>query len=98
MTDLPISALKIDKSFVQDIPTNRHQEAVCMMIIDMAQRLDLLVIAEGAEEQEQVDFLKSVNCHQVQGFYYSPAIPLTQIPRFAEEQLFKESLFSRTVD
>ncbi|MCX2983258.1 GGDEF domain-containing response regulator [Halieaceae bacterium IMCC14734] len=98
MTDLPISALKIDKSFVKDIPTNRHQEAVCMMIIDMAQRLDLLVIAEGAEEQEQVDFLKGVNCHQVQGFYYSPAIPLTQIPRFAEEQLFKESLFSHTVD
>lgn len=64
-----------------------------MMIIDMAQRLDLLVIAEGAEDLEQVQFLKRANCHQVQGFYYSPAIPLPQIPRFIEEQIFNQSSF-----
>ena len=89
MTDLPISALKIDRSFVQEVAGNRHQQAVCMMIIDMAQRLDLLVIAEGAEGQDQVDFLASVSCQQVQGYYFSPAVPLTQIPRYIEEQAFK---------
>jgi diguanylate cyclase (GGDEF)-like protein len=93
MTELPISALKIDQSFVAGVPSNKHQEAVCMMIIDMAQRLDLLVIAEGAEDLEQVQFLKRANCHQVQGFYYSPAIPLPQIPRFVEEQIFNKSSF-----
>ena len=92
MTDLPITALKIDKSFVKDVPNNRHQEAVCMIIIDMAQRLDLVVIAEGAEEHEQVEFLKNAKCHQAQGFYYSPAIPLTQVPRFAKEHLFKDTV------
>ncbi len=93
MTELPISALKIDQSFVAGVPSNKHQEAVCMMIIDMAQRLDLQVIAEGAEDLEQVQFLKQADCHQVQGFYYSPAIPLPQIPRFVEEQMFSQTSF-----
>jgi diguanylate cyclase (GGDEF)-like protein len=91
MTELPISALKIDRSFVDGVASNEHQQAVCMMIIDMAQRLGLLVIAEGVEDREQIEFLARAHCHQVQGFYYSPAIPLEQVPRFIEEQRFKES-------
>ena len=96
LTELPISALKIDACFVRDVPTNPHQEAVCTMIIEMAQRLGMLVIAEGAETHEQVEFLRENNCQQVQGFYYSPAIPLQQLPRFVQEQRFKrrERLFS----
>jgi diguanylate cyclase (GGDEF)-like protein len=86
MTDLPISALKIDRSFIQEVSHNRHQQAVCMMIIDMAKRLDLLVVAEGAEGRDQVDFLNSVNCQQAQGFYYSPAMPLDQVPGYVEQQ------------
>jgi sensor c-di-GMP phosphodiesterase-like protein len=66
------------------------------MIIEMAHRLGMLVIAEGAETHEQVEFLRKSNCQQVQGFYYSPAIPLQQLPRFIQEQRFKrrEKLFS----
>jgi diguanylate cyclase (GGDEF)-like protein len=81
LTELPISALKIDGSFVKDIPGNEHQEAVCTMIIEMAHRLDMTVVAEGAESHEQIAFLKEHNCQQVQGFYYSPAIPLQQMPK-----------------
>ncbi|MEE4143810.1 MAG: bifunctional diguanylate cyclase/phosphodiesterase [Halieaceae bacterium] len=96
LTELPISALKIDACFVRDLPRNPHQEAVCAMIIEMAHRLGMLVIAEGAETHEQVEFLRENNCQQVQGFYYSPAIPLQQLPRFIQEQRFKrrERLFS----
>ena len=95
LTELPISALKIDACFVRDLPGNPHQEAVCSMIIEMARRLGLLVVAEGAETHEQVEFLREQNCQQVQGFYYSPAIPLQQLPRFVQEQHFKrrERLF-----
>lgn len=89
LTELPISALKIDACFVRDLPANPHQEAVCTMIIEMARRLDMLVVAEGAETYEQVQYLREKRCQQVQGFYYSPAIPLQQIPRFVEEQRFK---------
>ncbi len=96
LTELPISALKIDACFVRDLPNNPHQEAVCTMIIEMARRLGMLVVAEGAETHEQIEYLRERNCQQVQGFYYSPAIPLQQIPRFVQEQRFKrrEPLFS----
>jgi EAL domain-containing protein (putative c-di-GMP-specific phosphodiesterase class I) len=89
MTDLPISALKIDRTFIREVPENRHQQAVCMMIIDMAKRLDLLVIAEGAEGREQVEFLNSISCQQVQGHYYSPALPLRDIPEYVEAHSFR---------
>ncbi|MFK8050509.1 MAG: putative bifunctional diguanylate cyclase/phosphodiesterase [Halioglobus sp.] len=89
LTELPISSLKIDASFVREVPQNTHQAAVCIMIIEMAQRLDMAVIAEGAETFEQIEFLKQNECQQVQGFYYSQAIPLQQLPRFVEEQRFK---------
>jgi diguanylate cyclase (GGDEF)-like protein len=85
LTELPISALKIDACFVRDLPYNEHQEAVCTMIIEMGRRLGMLVVAEGAETHEQVEFLRDHHCHQVQGFYYSPAIPLQKLPRFVQE-------------
>lgn len=85
LTELPISALKIDACFVRHLPGNEHQEAVCTMIIDMGRKLGMLVVAEGAETHEQIEFLRNNHCHQVQGFYYSPAIPLQQLPRFVKE-------------
>jgi len=94
LTELPISALKIDTTFVREVPNNREQEAVCTMIIEMAHRLGLLVVAEGAETYEQVEFLRNQNCHQVQGFYYSTAIPLEQLPRFIDEHRFKQHQYA----
>ncbi|TDG15154.1 EAL domain-containing protein [Seongchinamella unica] len=96
LTELPISALKIDARFVRDLPNSPQQEAVCTMIIEMARRLGMMVVAEGAETHEQVEYLREQQCQQVQGFYYSPAIPLQQLPRFVKELHFKrrEPLFS----
>ncbi len=89
LTELPISAIKIDSGFVRDLPHNPHQEAVCTMIIQMASRLGMLVVAEGAETHEQIECLREQQCQQVQGFYYSPAIPLQQLLRFVQEQRLK---------
>ncbi len=86
ITDLPISVLKIDASFLREVPQNLQQETVCAMIIEMAKRLDMLVVAEGAETHEQVEFLRHHKCSQVQGFYFSPAIPLERVPRFVQQQ------------
>ncbi len=96
LTELPISVIKVDRSFVQDVPHNAQQVAVCSMIIKMAQRLDMPVVAEGAETYEQIEFLREQDCNQVQGHYYSQAIPLQQLPRFVQEQRFKrrERIFS----
>ncbi len=89
LTELPITALKVDAAFVRDLPHNPQQAAVCCLIIEMARRLNIEVVAEGAENYEQIEFLRNQNCQQVQGFYYSPAIPLQQLPRFVMEQRFK---------
>jgi len=89
LTELPITALKVDAAFVRDLPHNPQQAAVCSLIIEMARRLEIDVVAEGAENQEQIAFLRKQGCQQVQGFYYSPAIPLQQLPRFVQEQRFK---------
>ena len=86
LTELPISALKIDSSFVRELPHNTQQVAICSMIIEMARRLEMPVIAEGVETFEQLEFLREHQCEQVQGFYYSPAIPLQHLPRFIENQ------------
>lgn len=85
LTELPISALKIDQVFVRELTSNEHQETVCTMMIEMGRRLGMTVIAEGAETHEQVEFLRENHCHQVQGYYYSPAIPLQQLPRFVQD-------------
>ncbi|MDG2048414.1 MAG: bifunctional diguanylate cyclase/phosphodiesterase [Halioglobus sp.] len=96
LTELPISALKIDACFVRDLPHNESQQAVCCMIIEIGRRLGLVVVAEGAETHEQIQFLRDHHCHQVQGFYYSPAIPLQNLPRFVQEHavLRREQLLS----
>jgi EAL domain-containing protein (putative c-di-GMP-specific phosphodiesterase class I) len=56
----------------------------------MAQRLGIDVVAEGAETYEQVEFLRKSNCQQVQGYYYSQAMPLQQLPGFIEKQHFSQ--------
>ena len=67
---LPITKLKIDKSFVDDIAIDDGDELIIKTIIDMAHNLQLSVIAEGVETQAQLDFLKAHGCDEVQGYYY----------------------------
>ena len=67
---LPINRLKIDKSFIEDIPEDEEDIAIIKSIIALAKSLNLKVIAEGVETIEQINFLKSKNCKYVQGHYY----------------------------
>ncbi|MEO5373180.1 MAG: EAL domain-containing protein [Alphaproteobacteria bacterium] len=67
----PIDSLKIDQSFVRDIPTNKDDVAITRAIVSMAKSLDLKIVAEGLEEIEQINFLQGLNCEQGQGYYFS---------------------------
>ena len=67
---LPINRLKIDKSFIEDIPEDEDDITIIHSIIALARSLNLMVIAEGVETIEQINFLKSKNCMYVQGHYY----------------------------
>jgi diguanylate cyclase (GGDEF)-like protein/PAS domain S-box-containing protein len=69
----PISTLKIDRSFIQDVLEDSDDAAITTAIIVMAQSLNLSVVAEGVESQEQLDFLHKHNCYEIQGnFYHDP--------------------------
>lgn len=71
---LPISALKIDRSFVSSVNENVDDATIVKAIINLAHSLNMEVIAEGAETVEQVEFLREHKCDQVQGYYFSRPI------------------------
>jgi diguanylate cyclase (GGDEF)-like protein/PAS domain S-box-containing protein len=71
----PIDVLKIDKSFVHDIPTSQDDMAITRAIIALARSLRLSVIAEGVENKSQLIFLKSLKCDEVQGYLIAPPLP-----------------------
>ena len=67
----PIHTLKIDKSFIKDITTNPNDAAISASIIALAHTMNLMVVAEGIEKQEQLDFLLEKGCEIGQGYYFS---------------------------
>jgi len=76
---LPIDRLKIDRSFVRDIPGDRDDVAIATTIIAMARHLNLKVIAEGVEEQVQLALLAENGCDEYQGYFLSRPVPAAEI-------------------
>jgi EAL domain-containing protein (putative c-di-GMP-specific phosphodiesterase class I) len=79
LKQFPLKVLKIDRSFIQDILVNKNSEAITTAIIVMARSLGLEVVAEGVEKEEQLDFLKSKFCDEVQGFLFSKPLPVKEL-------------------
>jgi EAL domain-containing protein (putative c-di-GMP-specific phosphodiesterase class I) len=81
LKNFPIDALKIDKSFIQDIVKDDDNAAITNTIITLAQNLNLDVIAEGVETKEQLEFLWSKKCYIMQGFYFSKPIKAEELTK-----------------
>ncbi len=67
----PIDTLKIDRSFIQDLPYNGHNASLVASMIEMGHSMGLTVLAEGVETEEQVQFLKTHDCDRAQGFFFA---------------------------
>lgn len=76
LRSFPINTLKIDRSFIKNIPQNKEDQDIATMIIFMAHKLGLKVIGEGVETSEQREFLFNNGCDMMQGYYFSH--PLTE--------------------
>lgn len=71
---LPIDVLKIDKSFIDGILIEEKSEYIINSIIELSHHLNLLVVAEGVETKEQLDFLREISCDIIQGYYFSKPV------------------------
>jgi diguanylate cyclase (GGDEF)-like protein len=75
LATFPIDLLKVDRSFVRDVKTVPKRAAIAAVIVELAHRLDLQVMAEGVETAEQADFLLGEGCDLAQGFLFSRPLP-----------------------
>ncbi|MEE4246782.1 MAG: EAL domain-containing protein, partial [Kangiellaceae bacterium] len=78
---LPVDILKIDRSFIKDLPSDEEDKAISEAIIAMSNALELEVIAEGVETKEQVDFLRDKHCY-AQGYYFNKPLSEDDLIRY----------------
>lgn len=78
----PLDVLKIDRSFIQHICSLDDKQAIVDAIIQMAHRLQMKVVAEGVENERQVELLKLMGCDFIQGYYYSKPLPMDELIDF----------------
>jgi PAS domain S-box-containing protein/diguanylate cyclase (GGDEF)-like protein len=80
LSGLPVSALKIDRSFVQGASESKSGRALIATIISLAQAFDMQTIAEGVETEEQAQMLRAMACDQAQGYFFARPGPASQVP------------------
>jgi predicted signal transduction protein with EAL and GGDEF domain len=86
LRQFPIRRVKIDRSFVAQIPTNADDMAITAAIVAMAHNLLLSVVGEGVETEEQAKSLRDLGCQELQGFLLSPGVPAEDFTRFLRRE------------
>ncbi len=86
---LPIDSLKIDRSFVRDMASNTQDAVLLGTIMALGHALKFDIIAEGVEDLEQVQILQSLDCDLVQGYFFSHALPPSEVPEIAKNGLIE---------
>jgi EAL domain-containing protein (putative c-di-GMP-specific phosphodiesterase class I) len=83
----PLDSVKIDRSFIRDIPGDADDAAITRAIIAMAHSLRLRVIAEGVETEAQLSFLREHGCDEMQGYYFSKPLPEDEFLRLLQNSV-----------
>ncbi|MEM1393042.1 MAG: EAL domain-containing protein, partial [Cyanobacteria bacterium P01_H01_bin.150] len=84
LKDIPVNQIKIDRSFIVDMEVNERRRAIVRNIISLATDLGLDVVAEGVENEQQVDILRAFNCPKVQGYFFSQPLAFEDAKAFLE--------------
>ena len=88
---MPLNTLKIDRSFIKDVGTERTPSAVARAIVDVADALGMEVVAEGIETKEQLNYLRMLRCKRGQGFLFSKPLDTESFTRLIEHRALKRS-------
>lgn len=75
----PFQILKLDRSFIADLPNSTKQQTVVKSVIELCKTLDIQIVAEGVETQEELTLINELGCHSIQGYFYSKPKPLSEI-------------------
>ena len=89
LKDIPVDYLKVDMKFLPTGKSNGRSEKILVSVVKMAKLLDLPVIVEGVETEEQKDFLESISCEYVQGYYFARPMPPMDY-----EEILRESVMA----
>ena len=82
LKNLPVKKIKIDRCFIQHMDLNEKDQQIVQMMIQLALNLGMEITAEGVEKVEQLELLREMGCTEIQGYYYSKPIPMTQVEEF----------------
>ncbi|MBI3284030.1 MAG: EAL domain-containing protein [Burkholderiales bacterium] len=82
----PVDSVKVDRSFIKDIPDDPNDTAIVLAIVAMAHTLGLKVIAEGVDSEVQLDTLRDCRCDEYQGYYFSKAVPDQEFVQLLQKQ------------
>jgi diguanylate cyclase (GGDEF)-like protein len=86
----PVDTIKIDRSFVTDLPKDQDDSAIVRAILAMAKQLNLKVVAEGIETEEHLNYLRQRGCNIGQGYLFSKAVPNKEFGAFLKKNPFKK--------
>lgn len=83
LRSFPVGEVKIDRSFVRHVPEDRDNCSIVSSVIEMAHKLGLRVIAEGVEDQSQLEFLRQKRCDEIQGYFFAKPLPPDELVAWA---------------
>ena len=93
LKQLPLNTLKIDQSFIRDLKPNSKDIEIIKAVISLGQGLNLTIVAEGVESEVQLELLRDLNCNIIQGYFFSPPLPVDKMTVMLQENRRSQAIF-----
>jgi len=91
LKDMPIDIVKVDMSFISDVSTSTKADIIITNMVRMAKEIGITVVVEGVETKQQLEYLKAIDCDQIQGFLYSKPVPVDEFRSMDKSVSYGES-------